>query len=362
MYASSSDETVAAIANRPESYVMKEPTRRPTIVDVAGAAGVSVSTVSRVINGKQDVSPETREAVLRAMEAAGYKISPVARSLVGARTRMLGIYIRYLTPEFSTELISGVIEAAEEMEYGTVLFAGERASRIQGASLISTLPDGLLVVSPGFDGNEEMLWLDTDKPVLFIEPPRTYAGNVTLTVMNRSGERELAEYLLALGHKRIGYVAGPPNIAASLERLLGFQDAFAKHNLELAPDLIQDGDFSREGGLRAAQRLLRLDPRPTAIIAANDYEAFGVLQAAHEAGLRVPEDLSVAGFDDVYTARHMNPPLTSVRQPLYEMGRRAAEMLIEWIQGFAPTDLSVSLPTSLVKRESCGPPSPRAIL
>ncbi len=330
--------------------------KRATIGDVARAAGVSVSTVSRVINNKQDVSEQTREAVLSAMEATGFVSSPIARSLVGARTRVLGIYIRYIAQEFSMDLLSGIVDASEQAGYGTVFFAGEGALRSPGAALISTMPDGLLVVSPGFEAAPPSPWPSTERPVVFVEPPDEDSEGVVVTITNREGERELTRYVLELGHRLIGYVAGPPSIPSSRERLEGFRAALAEHGLEPDPGLIAEGGFKQVGGYEAGRRLLSLIPRPTAIIASNDYEAFGVLQAARELGLEVPADLSVAGFDDVRSAQLVHPSLTTVHQPLYEMGQKAVELLVSWIEsGEGPAPQRFTLPTRLVIRESCAP-------
>ncbi len=326
-----------------------------TITDVARVAGVSVSTVSRFINGKGDVSPQAQHAIRGALASTSYTASPVARSLVGARTRLLGLHAQRLTDEYASALIHGVVERAEEAGYGLLLFAASSGAQNPAAPLLRTLPDGLLVVSPTVD-DDPVPESGGDRPVVFIEQRDDGDTGAVVTATNHEGEIALTRHVLALGHRRIGFVAGSPALSSSRERLAGFRAALTEAGVALAAEMIVPGRNDRDSGLDAGRVLLRRADRPTAIIATNDLEAVGVLSAAREAGLRVPDDLSVAGFDDLPLAAHAHPPLTTVHQPLAEMGRRAVEMLIRWIEGTAPDPRRVVLPTRLVIRESCAPP------
>ena len=327
-----------------------------TIVDVAHAAGVSVSTVSRVLNGKGDVSPRARAAVRATLATTGYTASPIARSLVGARTRLIGLRSRRLADDYTGALVRGILDATEAAGYGLLLFTagGERGN--PAAPLLGTLPDGLLVVSPPPRTDDDAAPTGSVRPVVFLEQWGTDDAGPGVTAANREGEAAATRHLLALGHRRLGFVAGPASVASSRERLDGFHAALAAAGLTADPDLIAPGRNDHDGGLVAGRALLRRPDPPTAVLANNDLTAVGVLRAAREAGLRVPEDLSVVGFDDLPPAAHAHPPLTTVRQPLAEMGQHAAAMLIAWVEGTPPEPRRIVLPTTLVVRESCGPP------
>lgn len=326
-----------------------------TIVDVARAAGVSISTVSRVLNDRGDVSPRARDAVRAALATTRYTASPIARSLVGARTRLIGLHARRLTDDYTGALIHGILEFTEAAGYGLLILATGPDGATPTGPLIETLPDGLLVLSPLVDEAPEPGPRAGGRPVVLIEQRGT-GRDVGVTATHRVGEAEATRHLVALGHRRIGFVAGTPIHSTSRERLDGFRDALAEAGIRFDPGLVAPGWNDRDSGLAAGRRLLALPDRPTAIVASNDLEAVGVLGAAREAGLRVPDDLSVVGFDDLPLARHTHPPLTTVHQPLAAMGRRAAEMLIGWVEGAEPVPSRVVLPTRLVVRESSGPP------
>jgi LacI family transcriptional regulator len=328
-----------------------------TIADVARAAGVSVSSVSRVINGKGDVSAQTREAVLRAMAATSYAASPVARSLVGGKTRLLGLHCRQLTDDYAAGVIRGVLDVAEAAGYGVLLFAGGAGGHDGTAPLLRTLPDGVLVISPTMDAAFDP-GSDGNRPVVFVERRERDGDWAGVTVTDADGEAELTRYLLDLGHRRIGYITGRLYLSSARARLASFKATLAAAAVPLDEDLIVEGHYDQSSGLAAARHLLALSDPPTAIVAANDLEAFGVLRAAHEAGVRVPDQLSVVGFDDVPMAEHVHPPLTTVHQPLDEIGRAAAEMLIRWVEGTPPDPRQVVLATRLVIRGSGAAPAP----
>jgi LacI family transcriptional regulator len=334
---------------------MSRAAARSTIIDVARAAGVSVSTVSRVINGKGEVSEKTALAVRGAMTEVGFTASPVARSLVGARTRLIGLHARNIGDDYVSSVLRGVARAVEEAGYGLLLFGGSAGDENPAAGLVTTLPDGLLVISPGLD-EEPDRWPD-DRPVVFVEPrsagvPGVMADNVT-------GAAAAIEHLLALGHCRIGIVRGRPELSSSRDRLAGYEAALAWAGIPIDPDLIAPGNNDRDSGLAAGRQLLALADPPTAIFATNDLEAVGVLTAARDLGIPVPNGLSVVGFDDQPPAQHTVPALTTIHQPLAEMGRRAVAMLLDWIAGTPPADQPdgalVMLPTHLVIRDSAGP-------
>jgi len=332
--------------------------QRSTIVDVAHTAGVSVSTVSRVINGKPDVADHTRKLVLAAMQDRGFAVNPVARSLVGGQTRLIGVLARTLNSTFTSGIVQGAMEVGEEAGYGLLLLPRELDSAGPSTALIRGLADGLLVVSPGLGANPDPEVFG--KPVVFIEQ-RCGAGErgVTITTSNREGTAEMTRYLIDLGHRRIAFITGPAYLESSKERLNGYRTTLDTNGLAFDSQYVFDGGFDVRSGLRAGHRFLSLSPPPTAIMASNDREAFGVLQAVEERHLRVPEDVSVVGFDNVPFATEVRPPLTTIHQPVYEMGRKAMSVLVQWIEGKEPVQQHIELPTRLIIRGSATSPSER---
>jgi len=329
--------------------------RRATIVDIARTAGVSVSTVSRVINGKPDVAQHTRDLVLEAMQNRGFAVNPVARSLVGGQTRLIGVLARTLNSAFTSGILQGAMEVGEEAGYGLLLLSSELDRAGPSAIVLRTLADGLLVVSPGLETNPDPEAFG--KPVVFIEQRRGAGGQgVTVTTSNREGTAELTRYLIDLGHRRIAFITGPAYLESSRERLDGYRAALDESGLAFDGHYVFDGSFDVGSGLRAGHYFVSLAPPPTAIMASNDREAFGVLQAVEERRLRVPEDVSVVGFDNVPLAAEVRPPLTTVHQPVYEMGRKAMEVLIQWVENEEPAQRHIELPTRLVIRGSAACP------
>ena len=305
-----------------------EHVRRPTIKDVARAAGVTYPTVSRVLSGKPYVSTETRERIMRAIEDLGYRPSAAARSMVSNRTHTIAMLVPNLTdPNFGV-LVSGAEREARHDGY-TVLVA-DFETVTHSTFLGEHRVDGLLIVeSPVFRE-----WLRT------ASVPAVSMDDVPMD--NRNGARAAAAHLRELGHKRVAFVGGPHDSPYALERHAGLRDVYPE-----APWL--PGDWGAESGFDLAPRAL--ETHPTAILAANDSVALGVMHALRHRGLRVPEDLSVVGFDDGPLARHFNPPLTTVRQPLEVQGARAAARLIAHLQGrTAPAP--APYPLELVVRHS----------
>ncbi len=329
--------------------------QRPTIIDIARAAGVSVSTVSRVINGKPDVSLRTKQLVVDTMLAHGFMVNPVARSLVGARMRVIGALARTLNSAFTSGVLQGAMEVGEESGYGLLLLSAELDSVNPSTGLLHTVADGLLVVSPGLATNPDPEAFG--KPVVYVEQHRD-AGHdgVTITTTNREGTAALTRYLIDLGHRRIAFITGPDYLESSRERLHGYFSALDECYLPREDQFVFRGGFGVENGVDATRYLLGLQPAPTAIMASNDRSAFGVLQALAERRLRVPDDVSVVGFDDVPLALASQPPLTTVHQPVYEMGRTAMATLVEWIEQGEVQPGEWKLPTWLVIRESAASP------
>ncbi len=327
---------------------------RVTIADVARAAGVSIPTVSKVVNNRDGVAPATMLRVQEVVERLGYETSLVARSLRSSRTNVIGILVTEFEP-FSTELLRGISAATTGTGYELLAYAGlltgssrpgwERRSL---SRLSGTLIDGAIVVTP----SEAMSAASI--PVVAIDPHTGPEGHATVDTDNVAGARDAVEHLLGLGHTRIAHVQGRGDLASSQLRETGYRDALAAAGIAVDERLVRAGDYQEERSAAVAHDLLTLPDRPTAVFAANDSSAIGVLHAAEALGLRVPEDLSVVGFDDVPQASTTTPPLTTVAQPLADLGASAVTMLLAMLRG-EPTSDHVRLRSTLRVRSSTAP-------
>jgi LacI family transcriptional regulator len=323
---------------------------------VARAAGVSVPTVSRVLNGRGDVAPGTRERVEAILREHGYR-RPAARARTSSG--LIDLVFNDLDSPWAVEIIRGVEEAAHAAGIGTVVSAihGESASARQWLSnLRARATDGVIFVTsdvtPPLHAELSRLGI----PLAVVDPAGGPVNDVpTIGAANWAGGLAATEHLLSLGHRRIGFIAGPKRLLCSRARLDGYGAALAAAGLGADPDLVQQGDFYHESGWAGADALLRLDRPPTAIFAASDQMAFGVYEAVRRSGLRVPDDVSVVGFDDLPESRWTSPPLTTVRQPLTEMGLLAARTVLRLARGEEIETPRMELATELVVRDSCTP-------
>jgi LacI family transcriptional regulator len=327
-----------------------------TIVDVAREAGVSYATVSRVINNKGYINPETREKVLRAVTKLGYVVNQQARSLAGGRSQVVGLVVRDLGTSYIGEIIHGIDEELANASYDLMLYTTHRRKTREStyvATLTQGLADGLLLVLP----REPGAYIETLRrhgfPYVLIDHQGIDEAGPSVGATNRQGGYDATRYLLELGHRRIGFITGSLDLGCSIDRMAGYHAALAESGVPADPALIRQGDFMQPAGYAGARELLMLPQRPTAIFASNDVSAFGVMEAARDCGLRIPEDISIVGFDDIPQASHVNPPLTTVRQPLEQMGRVATRMLLETIVDRQRPVARVELPTELVLRASC---------
>ncbi len=333
----------------------------PTIVDVAREAGVSVSTVSRVLNNKPDVAEATREAVRAAIRRLGYVANPSARRLAGGRTGILGLVIPDFTSPYAMEIVRGVGEATNEAGYDLILYSvldqhrDEERERSWLNILSRGLVDGLLLVLPRSSGEVLMALAHRGFPVVLIDHRGIDSDLPSVSATNTEGALEATRYLLSLGHRRIGFITGLLDYRAGADRLEGYRQALAQAGIPFDPDLVVEGDFQRRAGYEGTLALMRLPDPPTAIFASNDAEAFGALDALRDLGLRVPEDVSLVGFDDIPAAAETRPPLTTVRQPLMDMGSQATQLLFDLLNGRADVHQRIQLPTRLIVRESCSP-------
>lgn len=322
-----------------------------TIRDVAARSGVSVATVSRVFNQKGPVREDT---VRRVMDVAGelqYVPHAGARSLSTRSTRTIGVLLPDLHGEFFSEVIRGIDVAARQRGYH-ILVSGSHSDAEEMSAMLRTLRgrvDGLVVMSPDLGlgplsralGNEPVVLLNT-----------AASGRRTIRIDNCDGARTMTEHLLALGHRRIAFITGPERNADAAERRRGYRDGLSSR---VSKSIEIGGDFTEDSGYRAVSLILANLPQPTAIFAANDAMAIGALHALREAQIRVPEQIALAGFDDIPIARYLTPPLTTVRVEIAELGRRAVDHLVKTIETGADSGRKHDLiATTLVIRESCG--------
>lgn len=334
---------------------MKRTRTAITIRDVAKAAGVSVSTVSRVLNDKDDVAPETYDRVQRIIQELDYTSSLAARSMRSRRTNVIGLIVPDVADSFSIQVMKGVNQAIFELDYDLIIYTSGSIKKRSAAGreqyfvslLNGSVTDGVIIVTPAATS------FSTAAPVVTIDPNNECPECLTIIAENHAGATTAMEYLIGLGHRRIGFISGRPDLQSAQRRLQGYQDALGQAKIPFEPELIAGGDFSTETGRLCARKLLSLPDRPTAIFAANDQSAIGTIEAASEMGLRVPEDLSVIGFDNIPEAAYFNPALTTIDQFIGKMGHVATEILIEMIQGEPLESDLYKMPTQLVVRDSC---------
>ncbi len=336
---------------------------RLTIRQVADLAGVSTATVSRVINGRADVSDRARKTVMRVVHEYGYTTNRTARGLSAGRTGLVGVTLPVLHHSYFSVILAGAAEALYEYDMRMVLCPTHHEHERE-VTLLERLmhgtTDGALLILPEESGEELSALHEHGYRFVIVDPRQSLDERVpTVSAAHSSGASEAVAHLLALGHRRIAAVTGPAGWLATEERLRGYRGALAAVGVIPDPRLEIESDFHATGGVQAAGALLDLDDPPTAIFAFNDMLAIGVLQAARQRGIRVPEDLSVVGFDDTFEASIVTPTLTTVRQPLAEMGRMAVALLVRLLHNQRIEALHVELGTSLVVRESTAPVAPR---
>jgi LacI family transcriptional regulator len=332
----------------------------PTVADVARRARVSRATVSRVLNRYPHVRPEVRARVQRVMDALGYRPDAVARSLARRETRTLGLVVADITNPFYAETARAILETARDAGYTVVLCNTDNRPALQEETveiLRQRRVDGIIFGSVFLtDPVAEGLVASGYPCLMYNRRLRARRGNF-IVLDNVRASRDVTRHLTALGHRRIGFVGGLPNISTAADRLRGYRTALREVGLSVEPGLVQPGAFQADGARRAARELLRLDAPPSAVVAGNDLMALGILQAAGDLGLRVPQDLAVVGFDDIEIAGHREIQLTTMAQQKAEMGRLAARGILEIIRDprhFARQPLQQVLSPTLIVRRTCG--------
>jgi LacI family transcriptional regulator len=363
-----------------------------TIDDIARLAGVSKATVSRVLNHKPDVDPVTRERILRIMEEEGFVPSITASGLAGGRSRLIGVLVPSFTWPLIPDVMRGVAEVVGLTPYEMVLYSINDSIRDNGSNgdvidhiMATKLTAGILAILPGHSSKHVVRLHKHGFPVVMIDDQELPGELPWIGADNQGGAYAAVSHLLQLGHRRIAHIQGPLKHLCSRERYQGYCQALEEAGLHVDSELVLEGDFTPAGGRSAASRLFALpvERRPTAIFAASDPMAYGVLAAAEEYGLHVPRDIALVGFDDIASSAHVRPALTTVRQPFYEMGQHGIKLLLSMLNvpriplrgdtgmnSFLPLfsassevggkengdPVRIQLPTSLIVRASCGSP------
>jgi LacI family transcriptional regulator len=338
---------------------VKNHTSKVTIIDVAAEANVSYATVSRVINHDVHVKQETRDRVLQTMVRLGYVANRQARSLAGGRTNTIGVLIPDLGTGYIGEIIRGIdaelgLSDLDLIVYTTHRTASKEANYV--TNLATGMVDGLILVLPRNPADFIGILTKQNFPLILIDHQGIGPDCPAVGAANWQGGFTATEYLIKLGHQRIGFITGWMDLGCALDRLDGYRSALRTNHIPDAPELIYEGTFFQPDGFNGASILLDLPNPPTAIFASNDVMAMGVMDAIRQRGLRVPDDVSVIGFDDIPQASLIRPALTTVRQPLEKMGRVATQMLLELLSKSQKKIGRIELPTELIIRDSCKVP------
>ncbi len=330
-------------------------TPRVTIRDVAARAGVSVATVSKVINGRYGVAAATTARVQAVIDDLGYEASLVAQSLRNHRTNVIGILVADLEP-FSAELLKGAAHAIRGSGYEMVVYsAGGHAADRPGwerrylSRLSGTLIDGAILVTP------TVVNVNYGAPIVAIDPHAGQSDLPTIDSDNLRGGHLATSHLIDLGHRRIAMITGRPDLQSAQLRETGYRQALAAAGIDVPEDLIAAGDYDPDASAAATRYLLGLPEPPTAIFAANDVSAIAAMTAATDLGHSVPSDLSIVGFDNIPESALATPPLTTVNQPIQQMGEQSIRLLLELIAGRTPDTTHITLPTTLITRHTTQP-------
>jgi LacI family transcriptional regulator len=326
-----------------------------TIKDVAKKAGVSVATVSHVVNGTRYVSDQFKTKVRSAMDELNYQPNALARSLRRKESKIIGLMIPDSTNPYFAE-IAWSIEYASKKEGYSVILCNSDGNVNKESSYIDVLienqADGIIIVAAGKSSVNFQKLLDRKIPVVMVDRDSPNVKTDSIQINNAVNGELAADHLISLHHKQIACITGPREVSPSFDRLDGYKRALSKNNLPLNEDFIIRGDFKPHGGYLAGIKLLEMQNRPTAIFACNDLMAYGVMRAAVEKGFQVPDDLSVIGFDDIYLSTYINPPLTTIKQPRIEMGEEAVFSLINRIKDPDRIARRIYLDATLVVRSS----------
>ena len=329
----------------------------PTIRDVARLAGVSIATVSRVFNGSPRVSEDSARRVRSAATRLDYWPNSGARSLTTSRTQSLGVLLPDLFGEFFSEVIRGIDHAARAAKLQVLVSSSHADTQelLAAARAMRGRIDGLIAMVPDNGSGPEMQQIVRRFPVVLLNPRSRVAGCSTVSIANLEGARTVVEHLVSLGRRRVATIRGPKGNVDAEQRYRGYRVALRAAGIAATPRLEVQGDFTEQSGYLGAAELLRLDPWPSAVFAANDYMAIGLLRALRDAGVEVPRQIAVVGFDDIAFARYLDPPLTTVHVDAYALGEQATLSLVRIMRAAPPLrSTHFVLPTTLAVRGSCG--------
>jgi DNA-binding LacI/PurR family transcriptional regulator len=311
-----------------------------SIKDIARAARVSHSTVSRALRNSPLVNPKTAARVRRIAKKHHYVASSVARSLVTRRTNTIGVVVTSIADPFAGEVVGGIEEYALEHDYSVILAASHADSERELRTVQSFQErrvDGVLVMASQIGAEYMSSLCEMKAPIVLINSHHRRDFDYSVRIDNAGGGRLATGHLLEIGHRRIAYIGDEFGFQSDAERLQGYREAIESAGLSFGSQWVAYGDGTPAGGFAAMSNLLKMRELPTAVFCYNDREALGAMRCIREAGLRIPNDISVIGFDDLFLSSYTDPPLTTIRQPKHDMGRRATEMLFRLLQGQEPT-------------------------
>lgn len=335
---------------------------RSRIEDVAAAAGVSMKTVSRVLNNEPNVREQMRQRVMEAVEKLHYRPNLSARSLAGQRSYVVALVYNNPSRNYLMEIQNGMLEACRDNHYNLVLAPVGTARQRKTADLKVVFehfaPDGVVLIPPLTDDPDVLEFLEEHEVPFACIAPKRPQDRIGVMMDETAAVLELMAGLIAQGHRRIGHIKGPPSHGACQWRYKGYREALKRAGIEYDPSIVVQGAFSFESGIEAGNLLLDLPKPPTAIFAANDDMAAGVIRAAFMRGVDIPGDISVCGFDDTPIARHIYPALTTIRQPTSRMGELATLELLARIRGQGAGTM-VRVEHEVLFRESTRPPKRR---
>ena len=328
-----------------------------TLVEIAQAAGVSVSTVSRALSkGNYPLKEETRQRILELAEELGYKPNLIARSLQSNRSHLVGVIVDRMQSPFAAATVEGIQDGLRNEGYSIFIAYSNRNQELALEavhSFYSRQVDGIIILNAWLHNFNDPILSLNDRPFVFVN--RIFGNCLSNCVGpgDQFGAQIATQHLVDLGHQRIGYLNGREEWLEAQHRLAGYRDVLLKNNLPADENLVKQGDWGVDSGYEATKELLALEKRPTAIFAGNDIMALGATYAIREAGLRIPDDIALIGYDDREFAAWIRPALTTIRMPSYEMGQAAARLLLKQFSGEELED-ATQIPGELIIRESCG--------
>jgi LacI family repressor for deo operon, udp, cdd, tsx, nupC, and nupG len=329
-----------------------------SIKDIARAANVSYSTVSRALQNSPLVGRKTTEKIQRIAQQSHYRASAVARSLVTSKTRTIGVVVTTVSDPFVAEVVAGIEEMAESQRY-SVFLANCNADPVREARVVDSFEerrvDGIIVMASRVGALYMPHLLKMKIPIVLLNNFGQGEFVYSVGIDNLSASRDAVAHLIRLGHRRIAYIGDHSGFQSDTDRFGGYRQALQQADIPFQPELVAHGDGKPAGGEQGMYQILSLSERPTAVFCYNDMSALGALRAARSQKLRVPEDISLIGFDDLFLASYAYPPLTTVRQPMAHMGRLATEIVLKLLSG-ASCEFNLKVPGELIVRESTAPP------